>query len=308
MQSNTPNYRWLTIASITLAIGTFTVAADDLAGSSSAGSDGRGILAGPDVNRSQDKPGRRHFDGHKLGHRRGGRGRGGPEGTKFMHLAEQLNLSGQQKAQVKEIRKDAMQGFKSWREQNGDKMRNLREQMRQARESGEREKTAKLFQQIHELRQTGPSPRGIADQIKAVLNEEQKFQFNQKLEQFRGRDGALRSGRRNLDEPAVPEPFIGGPDHRLHQGRKIDQLDLTDEQRKRIREIREQARQQIQAILTDDQKAKLGESAQDMHGRFDFPRPGPRGGRRPHTRRPDRQRPSDRRPGQVPDSDTQLEL
>ncbi|WP_066381416.1 MULTISPECIES: Spy/CpxP family protein refolding chaperone [unclassified Anabaena] len=90
--------------------------------------------------------------------------------------------------------------------------------------------------------------RNTRAQIEAVFTPEQKA----KIEAARQQRQARRSQRQQGDFPPPPEAG-----ERL--GKKFAQLNMTDAQKARIRAIREDAKQQVQAVLTPEQQTKLEE-------------------------------------------------
>ena len=169
----------------------------------------------------------------------------------YLQMVEQMELTSEQKGQIDQIRDQTKQQFQQWREQNGDKIQTLRQQMREARSSGDREKVRELAQQLKEVNKTGPKPKRVVEQIKGVLNDNQNAELEKQVQQKRDR---FKSDSRRPDSPRFE--------------RFIDQLDLSGQQRDQIEQIRANAREQIKALLTDEQKAKLRQNIQQRSDRF----------------------------------------
>lgn len=87
--------------------------------------------------------------------------------------------------------------------------------------------------------------RNTRTQMEAVFTPEQKA----KLEAARQARQERRSQRQAGERPQRGERF----------GKKFAELNLTDDQKARLRSIREDSKKQIEAVLTPEQKAKLQE-------------------------------------------------
>ena len=62
--------------------------------------------------------------------------------------------------------------------------------------------------------------------------------------------------------PSFTNPAFAGPGHEGGRGMKFDQLNLTDAQKAQMQQIRESTRQQMDAILTDEQKQQMSAARQ----------------------------------------------
>lgn len=91
-------------------------------------------------------------------------------------------------------------------------------------------------------------------QMEQVFTPEQKA----KLEAARQE----RQAQRQAGERPQPGEF------RQRRGKKMADLNLTDDQKARMRAIRENTKQQIEAVLTTEQRAKLQEMKANRRGRW----------------------------------------
>lgn len=91
-----------------------------------------------------------------------------------------LNLSDEQKGKVKEVFATARKEFQAKAEKHKDELAKLREEFQAARQSKDREKLAALAKKRRELMGDGGG-EAILAKIKAVLTDEQKKQFDDKL-------------------------------------------------------------------------------------------------------------------------------
>ena len=123
-----------------------------------------------------------------FGHQ-GGKGRGGRDGHRgFMsqRLAEKLNLTDAQKAQIKEISK----GFHEQNRATFEGSRDLREQVREARNANDTAKLEALRPQIEAQRtQMQQLREAHKQQILAVLTAEQRAQIETMKSERSGRRG-----------------------------------------------------------------------------------------------------------------------
>ncbi len=143
-----------------------------------------------------------------------GEGRGG-RGGRLKGIFAQLNLTDAQKEQVHAIVKAHHQEVQAFREANKEKLEQLREQIRQARQAKDREKMKQLMEQMRALREGGPSRQAMFQKIMGVLNAEQQAKLKEILENRppRGEDGRQRPprGPRDRGPRGGGEGGEGGP-------------------------------------------------------------------------------------------------
>lgn len=99
--------------------------------------------------------------------------------------------------------------------------------------------TSKQQAKIREIR------RDTHSKIESILTPEQKIKFQAAVKQY---------------QTEYPNLGESKPRYRVRRGQMGDalrSLGLTDEQKNQIREIRASSRQQIQSVLTPEQKAQL---------------------------------------------------
>ena len=199
----------------------------------------RGVLAGPKPELDRGSKGPRHFGGERAG-RRGRRGRDHQRGKRLLELLmDQESLTAEQRAQIEKNLGQPIESIKAWWDENGDKIKTLRQQMRQARRSGDRDQAKVLGQQYRELWESaGVNPRSLAEQVEAVLTDEQKEQLGHKKQNRRHKDADGKSRDRHSGRRGEN---AGGRLRRL-----IDHLEgLSEEQKKQIDQIRESSAQRM---------------------------------------------------------------
>ncbi|MFH1748170.1 MAG: Spy/CpxP family protein refolding chaperone [Planctomycetota bacterium] len=180
---------------------------------------------------AQERPerGRRDRPGRAGMERRGeGPRRGGPPGQMMERmterLAQELELNEEQAAEFDEITTELREQMEARHAEAGDG-RELREAMREARESGDEERVAQLRDQMRQSRfDPQPLVNEYFDQVATILNEEQL----QTLNRFRERvDQMQQRGRQRGEMRQMLEQLP-------------EQLELDEEQMAQFEEMREQ--------------------------------------------------------------------
>lgn len=225
--------------------------------------------------------GQRGDRGEGMGQRgeRGERGETGPRGRRdpgdfAKRLFAGMELTDEQKTQIREIMKTHGEERKAWHEEHKEEFQAIREKMREAR--GDQEAMEALRKQVHALMDSAPKPDATHDEIRALLNEEQQATFDERVEKMRERMEQWRERRKDGpppgpgmgpdgDGPPPPGARRGGPG-----GRIFGNLDLDDDQRAEMRELmqsdmtREEKMEAVKGILTEEQKAQLEENIEKM--------------------------------------------
>jgi len=165
----------------------------------------------------------------------------GLEGERLERVIDALELTEEQREQVKPILAEHRQAVEQWREQSAGKMRELMEEMRQARQDGDAEKVESVRQQMQQL---GESRRelhtGLMSKLDPVLTDEQMAKLRELGQERRERRAIAGWGR----------------------------LDLTPEQREKIEKILDEADAKIMEILTPEQREQLQERRDRRRDRF----------------------------------------
>jgi Spy/CpxP family protein refolding chaperone len=224
-----------------------------------------------------ERPAKRQADGKQKPGEPGEPGERGPRGPRDgerMHrmLFEGMELTDDQKAQIKELMQAHGEERKAWHEEHKEEFQALRDKMREAREAKDKEAADAVREETKALMESAPKPDAVHDEIRAVLTEDQQAIFDERVAKMRERADEWR-------EPGGPGPRIFG------------NLDLTDDQQAQLREImqsdktREEKMEDVRAMLTDEQKTKLDENIEKMRKlreergeRGDRPRRGGPGG------------------------------
>jgi colicin import membrane protein len=236
----------------------------------------------------------------------------------------ELNLTAEQKEKIEALRKE----FQKKRAEQQGKMAALREKMREA--GDDQEKRAEAQREMRELFAAGgaDAAKKFADDVKAVLTEEQKKKFDElqrpvpaipallrilqdKAEELKLTDDQKESVKKLADEY---KPEDSAPDRRAAmqaEREKMQQLRQNNASPEEIRKAMEeiQAKRAAEAakaqqegrefmaklakILDEDQMKIVTEAAQAQAGRQPRPEAGERanrGQRQPGAQRPDRDR------------------
>jgi ribonuclease E len=101
-------------------------------------------------------------------------------GDNMRRLLEGLELTEEQREKVRGIVQEGGEKARAFMEENREKFESLRNEMRTAREAGDREKMRELAQKMRELTESGPRGQTI-EEIKKVLTPEQLKKFEENL-------------------------------------------------------------------------------------------------------------------------------
>ncbi len=233
-----------------------------------------------------DRPG--HHQGDKDGKwHHGEKGEHGPRadrpgehGPKAMHkrLFGGMELTEEQKTQVKETMRAFGDERKAWHEAHRDEIQALKEKMRAARQGDDKEAVKAVHEEIKALMESAPKPDAAHDEIRGILNEEQQATFDERITKIRERMEQWKN-KKHDGGVGPPHGWHGeGPDgdgppkgDRHPRGRKLfGNLDLTDEQRATLRETmqsdqtRDEKMAAVREMLNDEQKAQLNENLEKM--------------------------------------------
>lgn len=183
-----------------------------------------------------------------------GRGRGpGAEPGEHLRRLGDLGLSDEQKTQVRQILETHRQAVENFRKENEAQVKGLHEQMQAARAEGDTEKMQELRQQLRAIgEKRAELAKNLDKQMADVLNDEQEAKYKEIAQRMRRRAhvaGDLRGA--------------------------FGALDLSDDQKKQIREIMKDSDGDFRAamekiktdVLSKDQAAKFEEMAKRDRGR-----------------------------------------
>jgi Spy/CpxP family protein refolding chaperone len=163
---------------------------------------------------------------------------------RFEKFCEAARLTPEQRSQVEQILKTHRQAARDYhRGEEGEQLRALRRQLREALKAGDREKVKQLREQLAEqAKGLRGLHQGLRKQLDEVLNDEQMAKARHLF--------VRRMARRR---PGPGHPPLGGALRRLD--------DLTDEQRERIAKIGEQAKAEITDANSPQQKRQIHRAA-----------------------------------------------
>jgi Spy/CpxP family protein refolding chaperone len=132
-------------------------------------------------------PPRPHAKADGEGPRRGPGGPDGPRGPgegarhRGGELLSQLDLTDDQKAQIKAITEEARADMEAWREANKEAHEVIMASLREARENQDREAAEQVMADLRALRETAPDI-DIREKIHAVLTDAQKAKLKELAE------------------------------------------------------------------------------------------------------------------------------
>jgi len=144
------------------------------------------------------------------GEKRGPRARMGEDGERkargprhhhpgpiFRHLLEGLELSDQQKTEIRDVLKNNGEKMRQYHEANKEKFEGIREQMKQAREDKDREKMKQLYEQMKQFHEGRPvKPEDVVQQIRTKLTPEQRETFDKRVEELKEKMEGAREARK----------------------------------------------------------------------------------------------------------------
>lgn len=133
----------------------------------------KAALRGPEADSSADATGRK-FNGETR-----------KRGELAQEVLATLNLSEDQKNEIRTVLVEARTKTKEWREANADKQKALMEEIKTAREAKDKDKAENAMKQLRELREGAPKPAEVIDNIKALLTAEQREAFDVKIKELR---------------------------------------------------------------------------------------------------------------------------
>ena len=217
-------------------------------------------------------------------------------------LFRRLDLSPEQRAELREIKTEQQKARKNWYEKNEKKLTSIRDDMRVARQDGDREELTRLRKKLNNVMKSSPKPSDAIDDVKAILTKDQvkKFEANLKRirrgwedrkegfkdrgrEGFEGRRGPqdrgefAERGRRerkfnDSERTGKRDKWMKDPKNRnkarkqTHENiidRAIEELDLNQTQRNKIETILESGYKARQNWMQEN-KNKLRDLRADM--------------------------------------------
>jgi len=203
---------------------------------------------------------------------------------RLRELIQSMDLSDEQEAQVRQILQTQRQAVMNWRRENAGKFAELREKLQEARKAQDK---AAVEAAIKEMKELGEARKqlheDLIDQLKKVLDKEQMAKIKRFFADIRrrGRRGAMLLGaikRLDLSEEqkAAARKILQAAKAQANKAEKPEEKAeimfaafakirkevLTDEQRKKLEEMRERwGRGRRGAFgrldLTDEQKEQI---------------------------------------------------
>ncbi|MFW6133867.1 MAG: hypothetical protein ACOC8F_08225 [Planctomycetota bacterium] len=178
------------------------------------------------------------------------------------HLADKLDLTEDEKAEVVEVLQEHRKAVEACRKEHAEEFKELREAMRDARKEGDREKLAELREEMKELAAGRMElAKDLHEKILAALPADKAEHAKELFADARRRRGEAH------------KRFM-----RRHPGLRmlatLHRLDLSDEQKEQIRDIIAEAHEKIKDVLSEEQLDKLEKMRERARPRGVGPRPG----------------------------------
>lgn len=107
---------------------------------------------------------------------------------KLRQIMADLNLTDDQKGKIKEIVAPYRKELEAWRDAHQTEIDKAKADMQSAREAKDRTKIQAAVAEIRALFESAPKPKGLLEQIEAILTPDQ-------LEKFKGQIADLRAER-----------------------------------------------------------------------------------------------------------------
>ena len=175
-------------------------------------------LSYAESNQSDAPRQQRKFQGQERGQRQGqrqGKDRSQTQHSPFRTILKELNLTEDQRAQIKEVVQNHREQFATFREENGDAIKEWHMNMRQAMKNKDYPAMHNLIDQLEVLEKNRPTFQSLRDDIRSILTSDQQVIFDKKVEELKNKrskkhmrrrggqdgsgnaDGAQRPRRRN---------------------------------------------------------------------------------------------------------------
>ncbi|HOF17486.1 MAG TPA: Spy/CpxP family protein refolding chaperone [Phycisphaerae bacterium] len=219
-------------------------------------------------------------------------------GARLQNLVKELGLSDAQTPQVQQILETHRQAVENWRKEHGETARALGEQIEAAHKAGDREKAKTLREQLSkEMTSRKELHENLMKQLSGVLNEDQmkkvRERFHERLQERRqGEDRPRRpvldalmaaglsdeqkvQARKIMDDAHAKAKEAQNPEDKARIIReaveKVRTEVLTEEQRKKLVDAREQGRKKMAEALglTEEQQKKLEALREEFRKKFE---------------------------------------
>lgn len=162
-------------------------------------------------------------------------------------VIKDLNLSDEQRKQVQQIFDTHQQALRNWRRENFVRLADLRKQLEQARDAKDADKLQTIRGEIEKIEQSRKTLfENLQKQLKDVLKPEQFDKVRNSIEQAR------EQGRDRVREEHPGLAVVG---------RLLGELKLSDEQKRKVQAIFEEAKKQADVATDPAQKEKIRAAA-----------------------------------------------
>ena len=128
----------------------------------------------------------------------------GPRQRMVRQLFKDIELSAEQRQEVRDVMQEHREGVQKWREDNEQEIKKLREQMRDARREQDRDAAVAAFEELLKLSEDRPKPEDLLEDIRGELSDEQVKQFNKNVEAIKEKAKDRMEDRRKKAQEKRP--------------------------------------------------------------------------------------------------------
>ncbi|MEX0654571.1 MAG: Spy/CpxP family protein refolding chaperone [Phycisphaeraceae bacterium] len=129
--------------------------------------------------------------------RRGGPGSRDMDEAMLRHLLDDLDLTDEQKASIRDALHKAREQRRAWWQEHGEAMRHLRHAIHEARQAGDREQFRQHWARLGELMFDAPESGAVIEDVQSILTDEQREKLDENWKAARER---MRERRRDDDD------------------------------------------------------------------------------------------------------------
>ena len=115
-------------------------------------------------------------------------------------LFEGIELSEEQRRDVRDVMQKHREDVQKWREENEQEIKKLRQRMQEARRDQDRDAAVAAFEELLKLSDDRPKPDDLLDDIRAELTGDQVEEFNENVEEIKEKAKQRMEERRKKAE------------------------------------------------------------------------------------------------------------
>lgn len=137
----------------------------------------------------------------------------------FRQSLQELDLTDDQKAQVRSIMEETQKERQAFRQAHEQELKDLRQQIDAARQAKDHETAKELHAQVKAIMDQAPKPKDTMEKVKTVLTDEQKARLDQKIKEHQE---TMKQRRQEMgaDGPRGPREMNDRPGREDRQERR----------------------------------------------------------------------------------------